>query len=214
MRKSLPETFHLSMEGLLYKRRYVCTPGRTILPFLHTRLCAPTMSALPPSGDDWFTGSWLRDQECDMGLHSLQKNTDAADLRETHCSADQPDPYWIEFHESTTIPLGYLCAPWNMVYASYSSEYGLNYIAHLRELLAIGWSSDTVLGPAQTDADWLFTQPVMDTALPTLYEWISQVISSFEVLGVPEKLGLMILYNRYFKVSLHIRTTIVLADQD
>jgi hypothetical protein len=139
-----------------------------------------------------------------MGLHSLQMNTDAADLRKTDCSADQSDPYWIKFHESTTVPLGHLCAPWNTEYASCSSEYELNFIAHLRELLAIGWPSGTVLGPAQTDADWLFTQSVMDTALPTLYQWISQVISTFEVLGVPEKLGLMILYNRYFKVSLYI----------
>jgi hypothetical protein len=57
--------------------------------------------------------------------------------------------------------LSHLCAPWNNT--SYSSKYRLHYVACLRELLAIGWPSDTVLGPAQTDADWLFTHPVMDT---------------------------------------------------
>jgi hypothetical protein len=57
--------------------------------------------------------------------------------------------------------LSHLCAPWNNT--SYSSKYGLHYVACLQELLAFGWPSDTVLGPAQTDADWLFTHPVMDT---------------------------------------------------
>lgn len=40
----------------------------------------------------------------------------------------------------------------------------------------------------------------MDAVPTTLYAWIAQVISTFEVLGVPEKLGLMILYGRYSKV--------------
>jgi hypothetical protein len=59
-----------------------------------------------------------------------------------------------------------------------------------------------VLGPTPVDADRLLVDTAPTLSLPTLYRWIADIISTFEVLGVPEKLGLMILYCRYFKVCL------------
>jgi hypothetical protein len=200
MHGSLPATFLLSMQGLLHKRRSLCTPRQTISPPLHARPCTTTLSALPLSKGGWFTSAWLRDQACYVGLHSPQKTTDAVNLRETDYSADQTNAHPIVCHEPTLIPSAHPCVMSKKMYKSPPSRYGLDYIACLRELLATGWSDDTVLGPVQTDADWLFTHPGMDAVPTTLYAWIARFICTFEVLGVPEKLGLMILYGRYFKV--------------
>jgi hypothetical protein len=43
-------------------------------------------------------------------------------------------------------------------------------------------------------------------------QWIAQIISTFEVLGVPEKLGLTVLYNRYFRVCLGLLSLAILAN--
>lgn len=138
MHGSLPATFYLSMQGLLYRRRSLCTPGQTISPPLHARPCTSAMSALPLSRGDWFTSAWLRDQAFHVGLHSPQRNTDAVNLREAHYSAGQTNAHPVVCHESTSIPSAHPCAMSKKMYKSHSSRYGLDYIAYLRELLATG----------------------------------------------------------------------------
>lgn len=85
-------------------------------------------------------------------------------------------------------------------------------IASLQSLLAIGWAEDELLGPVKVDSDWLFVSHSGETVPRTMSRWISEIISTFEVLGVPEKLGLMVLYCRYFRVCVHTLTSTILAD--
>jgi hypothetical protein len=86
------------------------------------------------------------------------------------------------------------------------------YIASLQSLLAIGWAKDEVLGPVKVDSDWLFVSHSGETVPRTMSRWISEIISTFEVLGVPEKLGLLLLYCRYFRVCVYTLNSMIFAD--
>jgi hypothetical protein len=76
-----------------------------------------------------------------------------------------------------------------------------DYILHLRGLLVDGRSEIEVLGPTRISLNWLFEDSVNDKSahLP-LSQWIAGIVATFEVLGVPEKIGLMVLYSRYLRV--------------
>lgn len=94
----------------------------------------------------------------------------------------------------------HLRTPQNLVDSNFWCQSAMDYIACLRRLLTNRWPENVVLGPTRTDVDWLFIYTVQETPFLAMSQWIAQVISTFEVLGVPEKLGLMVLYTRYFKV--------------
>ena len=112
------------------------------------------------------------------------------------------------------IPFAHLRAhPGNAVDRSRSSsQFVRSYLACLRVHVSAGWPEDTILGPTRVNADWLFLDNAPETVAPTRSQWIAQSISTFEVLGVPEKLGLMVLYSRYFKVCLDLLPATIFAN--
>lgn len=76
-----------------------------------------------------------------------------------------------------------------------------DYIKHLRGLLVDGRPETEVLGSTRISLDWLFEDSVNEKSvhLP-LSQWIAGIVATFEVLGVPEKIGLTVLYSRYLRV--------------
>jgi hypothetical protein len=67
-------------------------------------------------------------------------------------------------------------------------------------LIAQGWHEDAVLGCDAVDMEGLFTDECPTAQPLTVSRWVAQVALRFDTLGVPERLGLMLLCTRYLKV--------------
>lgn len=201
------------MEGELYKRRSKHLPDRkVIIEPLRIGDRTPTFSCLPKNTSLATICPCNRTRGSTP--FSVHQNTHPANLPETKCSARSSTFYSIgsQCLGCTSLPSAHIRTPRNAVDASPSSRFVRDYIACLRNLLAKGWPEDIVLGPTRIDTDRLFMDSVPETVLLALSQWVAHVISTFEVLGVPEKLGLMVLYCRYFKVCLNLLGVVVLAN--
>jgi len=69
-----------------------------------------------------------------------------------------------------------------------------------QSLITDGWPIDMVLGPREVDLDAVFGD--LDCARPnnTVSRWVAEVVLPFDDLGVPERLGLMLLFCRFIRV--------------
>lgn len=94
----------------------------------------------------------------------------------------------------------HLIEPWNKTDNLKTSQFGREFILHQRNLIAQGWPKDMVLGPDPVDIDGIFTDGCPTTQPLTVSQWVAQVASRFDTLGVPERLGLVLLCTRYVKV--------------
>jgi hypothetical protein len=202
----------LRIEGQLYKRRLKSLPYREAAMLIsRSRDFTSTFSDSPK--DTWFATICPYDSSGDSTL-SVHENTLPADLWAIECLARLPSSCVIEVQcpRYTSALFAHLRASRKAVDTSLSSPSVRSYIVCLRKLLIVGWHEDFILGPTRIDVNWLFVDRVPETALLTMSQWIAQIISTFEVLGVPEKLGLTVLYNRYFRVCLGLLSLAILAN--
>lgn len=57
-----------------------------------------------------------------------------------------------------------------------------------------------IMGPDTIELDGIFTDGCLTLQPLTISRWVAQVASRFDTLGVPERLGLMLLCTRYLRV--------------
>ncbi|KAK5711326.1 hypothetical protein LTR17_018453 [Elasticomyces elasticus] len=74
-----------------------------------------------------------------------------------------------------------------------------DFIVRQQRLLADGWPVYMVIGPDIMVMDGLFSDEYKTTPPWTLSQWVAQIASQFDCLGVPERLGLILLCGRYLK---------------
>lgn len=58
-----------------------------------------------------------------------------------------------------------------------------------------------VLGPEEVDLDTVFGDNSIGTQVTTVSQWVASIVLPFDDLGVPERLGLMLLIGRLIRVS-------------
>jgi len=91
----------------------------------------------------------------------------------------------------------YALQPLNEAEDSSFSKSWSGFCRRQQHLLSLGWPSDMVLGPYEVELDAVFSERGSSTAATTVSQWVASTILPFEDLGVPEKLGLMLLFGRF-----------------
>lgn len=205
----LSEPFHLKLEGQLYKHRSKIRPNKEFETIPRAECFITTIRPESPL-NRWPAHIWSPGQELKGNPKNSRSSPDAI-----HIKSSLSDLHTIELqqHESPPVGPAHSSVPWNARDTEQASGVAICYIAHLRGLSGAGWHHNTILGSARVDVDLIFSNCVAADTLTTMYQWIAQIISSFEVLSVPEKLGLMVLYGRYLKVCHHEPDAAVLANQ-
>lgn len=211
-RGHLSNTFRLKMEGRLYKRRSADGAGKRVKSRFRTQQFSEKLSSSPLL--QRFAPMWSPSQTSAYVLSDFPSSIDALPLGTKNDPVDESGSSATRLQcrsPSSDLP-AHLRVPWNYANTRLGRE-TISYIACLRKFLASGRPQNIVLGSTRVDVDWLFTQEMADIALPTIHQWIAQVLSTFEFLGVPEKLGLMVLCSRYFQVCLYGSDMTILADR-
>ncbi|KAK4904842.1 hypothetical protein LTR49_025772 [Elasticomyces elasticus] len=93
----------------------------------------------------------------------------------------------------------HLFQPWNTTNDSGSSPFGTAFVFGQRRLLAQGWPIDMVIGVDVIKMNGVFTDEHQIAQPATISQWVALVTSQFDCLGVPERLGLMLLCGRYLR---------------
>lgn len=75
------------------------------------------------------------------------------------------------------------------------------YIRSRRILISQGWPAEMVLGPEEVDLDAVFGDNSIGTQVTTVSQWVASIVLPYDDLGVPERLGLMLLIGRLVRVS-------------
>lgn len=101
--------------------------------------------------------------------------------------------------DSALIAPAHLIQPGNTTH-SRSSQFGGEFVLQQRIKIAQGWPEDVVLGPDVVEMSGIFTDVRLTTHPITVSQWVAQVASRFDTLGVPEQLGLILLCGRYLRV--------------
>jgi hypothetical protein len=74
------------------------------------------------------------------------------------------------------------------------------FISRQRNCLAEGWTESVVFGTAEVDLDSIFTSKGSDPSPANVSGWVANLLQPFDDLGVPERLGLMLLLGRLLTV--------------
>jgi len=88
----------------------------------------------------------------------------------------------------------------NTINDSESSRFGTDFVLRQRFLIARGWPVDMVMGVDIVETSGIFTDEYQIAQPATISQWVALVASRFDSLGVPERLGLMLLCGRYLRV--------------
>lgn len=135
-----------------------------------------------------------RRQGCVLNLSTLQ-NLMAGLLGELGGPDRQPGPRIRGLY----IPQ-YKRQPWNNTDGSRFTELTRQFIRRQQTLLSQGWPSHVVFGTNEVDLDAVFVSGWSCAEPATVSQWIALVVKSFDLLGVPEKLGLMFILGRFLAV--------------
>ena len=92
--------------------------------------------------------------------------------------------------------------PLNTIDDPRSSDGTAQFISRQRRCLLEGWPVDTVFGTTEIDLDSVFTVQDFQTQPATVSQWVASFLRASDVLGVPERLGLMLLFGRLIRVSI------------
>lgn len=76
-----------------------------------------------------------------------------------------------------------------------------DFISSQRRCLFDGWPAATVFGSAETDLESVFGVHKFPTPPSTAVRWVANLLQPFDELGVPERLGLMLLFGHFIRVS-------------
>lgn len=76
----------------------------------------------------------------------------------------------------------------------------LCFINTAQTLLVEGWPFNYVVGSAEIDLDIVFSRSSAPIQPATVFQWTTNLLQPFDVLGVPERLGLMLSASLYIAV--------------
>lgn len=69
-----------------------------------------------------------------------------------------------------------------------------------QHMLSLGWPADLVFGAYEVELGTIFGQENSYRYAATIPQWVANVVAPLEDVGIPEKLGLMLLFGRMMKV--------------
>lgn len=79
-----------------------------------------------------------------------------------------------------------------------------DFISRQRVLIHDGWPMETVFGPNVVEIDAVFGYVEHKMAPASVSQWLVYLAQPFDVLGVPERLGLMLLGSLFLRVSITV----------
>lgn len=79
-----------------------------------------------------------------------------------------------------------------------------DFLLRQREFVSDGWPIETIFGSNVIDLDAVFGTQNLRTQPATVSQWVGITLQPFDVLGVPERLGLTLLASLVMRVRWHL----------